>query len=170
MKLVLINGPSCAGKSTAVDSVMKNKENYFRLSYDSIKWSFSNYVAFKYSDEIYNLMLIIMNEMCRVKFDIICDSVIFKEHRQELTEVAEKYGYKIVSINLEANYDIVLTRYEQRKKEIAENLHKEPTHTSLEKFKELFDRYHNEKDPDAVTFDTGKQTQEEVSTEVLALL
>lgn len=42
MKLILVNGSTCAGKSTLVKAVLKQRERLYYLSYDALKWGFSN--------------------------------------------------------------------------------------------------------------------------------
>jgi len=37
MKFILLNGSSCSGKSTIIRNMMKEKDHFFQLSYDSLK-------------------------------------------------------------------------------------------------------------------------------------
>jgi uridine kinase len=42
-KIIIINGPSCAGKSTVISQIFETKKDIFWLKYDSIKRFFVDY-------------------------------------------------------------------------------------------------------------------------------
>ena len=51
MKFVIINGPSCAGKSTVTNQIILERDRFYKLSYDAQKWLFSKYKAdFQFED------------------------------------------------------------------------------------------------------------------------
>lgn len=165
MKLVIINGASCSGKSTVVETLIKEKEGYYNLSYDNIKWNFSRYEPQKFYEDIHILMLLILDSLCKLKYNVI-SATLHRNSRNNLIDIAQKYGYEIVEINLEAAWEVLEKRFEER---IA-NPTGRISNTSKERFKELYDIYNAEKNAEALTLRTDVLSKEEVFEQVLKLL
>ncbi len=169
MKFVLLNGASCSGKSTVVKRVLKDKAGYYQVSYDALKWGFSQYKPDKHFEEVRKLMRALTEAVCVMEYNIICDSGLFKETRDKLFEIAQKYNYEIIEINLEAPYEVLVERFDKRVAEAAAGGGR-VTNTSKERHKELFDIYESEKNLHAITYHTDKQSIDEVAEAVLKLL
>jgi|SRR3989338_702114 len=169
MKLVVLNGASCSGKSTIIKNIIKEKEGYFHLSYDSLKWQFSKYASGKYFKDVNIIMLSILDAVCKLKHNVICESY-HKESREKLIVLATEYGYEVVEINLEADWEVLSKRFEERVAEASLNPEIKVANRTIERFKELFDIYEKEKNPSAIIFRTDTQSIEEVSNSILKLL
>ena len=78
--------------------------------------------------------------------------------------------YEVVEINLEADWEVVSKRFEERVKSALANPERRIANLSTERFRELFDIYQNEKNPSAIIFRTDTQSIEEVSGSILKLL
>ncbi|MDD4989487.1 MAG: AAA family ATPase [Candidatus Pacebacteria bacterium] len=169
MKLLVLNGASCSGKSTIIKNIMKEKEGYFHLSYDSLKWQFSKYVSGKYYKDIHIIMLSILDAVCKLKHNVICEAY-HRESREKLISLAKEYGYQIIEINLEADFEVLSERFEQRVSEALANPEKRVANRTIERFTELFDIYQKEKNPSAIIFRTDTKSIKEVSDAVIALL
>lgn len=169
MKLVMINGPSCVGKSTTVQGVMESVENYYKLSGDHQKWMFSKYHRDIHKEDTARLLRAIAREICEMKYKIICDSALYRKNREALLEIARSYGYEIIEINLEADYDLLAQRFDER---IAEAAVKKVrySNTSKEVWKDLYNIYQEQKNPAAITLYTDKESKEQVIEKVLKLL
>ncbi|MFA6073609.1 MAG: AAA family ATPase [Candidatus Woesearchaeota archaeon] len=170
MKLVLLNGSSCAGKSSTIKALMKERKQLFLLSYDSIKWFFSHYQADKHQEDVQRVFLAVANSVFKMKYDIVCDSNITKIHRSELVNMALSQGYKILEVNLEADYDVLSKRFDARVANALADPNSKISNISKERFKELYDLFHKEKNPDAHTFKSDKLTPEEIAKEILRLI
>jgi predicted kinase len=171
MKLTIINGSSCAGKSTVVKAILKEKEHLFHLSYDSLKWSFSRYSPEKHSDNVHVLFFAVAETMIEMGYDVICDSTIFKKWRERLIEFATARRYEIVEVNLEAEYKTLLERFNARVARAKANPEMRITNTSEERFRTLYDTYQTEKNTAALTFWTDReQPIEEIEESILKLL
>ena len=117
------------------------------MSYDSIKWQFSQYShGGKYYEDIHKVMHSILGVVCELKYNVITEA-LHKISRQKLIDIATSHGYEILEINLEADYEILSKRFE-----------------------EFFDIYQREKNPSAITFITDTPNMEEVSENVMKLL
>lgn len=169
MKLIILNGSSCSGKSTIIKNIMEEKEHFFHLSYDSIKWQFSQYASGKYYKDIRVVMLSILDAVCKLKYKVICEA-LQKEFRKELIDLAKGYGYEVVEINLEADWKVLSERFDERVVEALANPKKRIANISKDRFKELFEMHQNEKNPLALVFRTDTQSIEEVSDGIMKLL
>lgn len=170
MKFVLINGCSCAGKSTVVSEVMAKKEHFFHLSGDSLKWSFSQYNRDTHADDTRRLVRAVAESVCEMGYDIICDSALHVETRTKLLEIPEKYGYEIIEINLEAEYPVLVGRFDIRVADAQKNQSKRISNTSKERFREIYEIYESGKNPMAITFRTDKETVDEIVMKIIDLI
>jgi predicted kinase len=170
MKFVFVNGSSCSGKSTVIERVMAERENVFHLSYDRLKWSFSKYTPQAQFQDVQALQLAALRAICEMKkYDIICDSGLYREWRETLFATARSYGFEVVGINIEAEYDVLAKRFDERVANAMANPEKKISNRSKERFKELYDTYQNEKNTEATVFRSDEQTPDEIAKQVLAL-
>ncbi len=170
MKLVLLNGSSCSGKSTIIKHIIKEKDNFFQLSYDSIKWLFSKYAYKKYGDDVQKVIFSIALTVFKMHYNVVADYTKDKKSRQKLIALAKKHGYEIIEINLEADYGVLSKRFDERVARALSNPELRIVNTSKERFNRLHEQFHKEKNSKAITFRTDKQTVEQVSKKILKLL
>lgn len=164
---LLVNGPSCVGKSTLIKNILQQKEDYFHLSYDTIKWLFSKYHFYKHTNSVESILFSILKVICKKNHNIICDYVIHPKDRKKVIQIVEKYNYKIISINLEAPLKILNERFEEERQI---NIERKRLGTTHERFREIYDTYHKEKDKNAKTFDTGKINADSLAKKVFKIL
>jgi predicted kinase len=169
MKLFVLNGCSCAGKTTILEKIMKEKDGYFHLGYDPIKWQFSRYVSGMYTDDIYEIMTATLTVLCQQKHNVVLEAY-YKEPRLRLIALAKQHGYEVIEVNLEAEWDVLVKRFEERMVKVAADPHIKIANRTKERLKELFDIYENGKNPEAIVVRTDNQTVEEAAKKVLSLL
>lgn len=169
MKLVILNGSSCSGKSTAIKAVMKEREGYFHLSYDTLKWQFSRYVSGKYTKDIYEIMVATLQALLKQKHNVICEAY-HPAQRVELITLAKKEGYEIVEINIEAEKEVLIERFNERVAAFMANPEKKIANRSIERFEELYKMYQDGKNPDAIVIRSDTQSIEEVWESILKYL
>lgn len=170
MYFISINGPSCSGKSTIIKEIMKVKDNLFRLSYDSLKWSFSRYSSKTHYNLVIDLILSTANFAFLKKYNIICDSSLYKKDRNKLINLAKKYNYKIIKINFEADFSVLEKRFEERVVSALANPDSRISNTSKERFRELVKIFEREKDNNAIIFKTDNQGPDVIVEEILKLI
>lgn len=172
MQLIQINGCSCSGKSTTVKGVLAERGGIFHLSQDTLKWSFSDYSKAKenYYKDVDAITLAVAETVFSLKYPVLCDSSLFKEHREKLTALARSHGYEVIEINIEAEYPILQARFEQRVEDALAAKSTRIANTSLDRFKELYKIYNEEKNPDAIVFHSDKMAPEEIISKVLELI
>ena len=169
MKLVILSGSSCSGKSTIIKELLKQKERYFYLSHDSLKWSFSQYSSGKYYEDIHKLKLCILEAVCELKYNVITEAV-GKISRQKHIDIAKIFGYEIVEINIEADWEILSKRFDERIANALANPEIKISNTSKERFKEIYNKFQSEKNPTVVSFRTDIQSIGEITKAILKLL
>jgi predicted kinase len=167
MKFISINGSTCSGKSTVCKNISKQRGRLFYLSYDAVKWSFSKYSPDTHAKDVHALLLSMTQAVCEMKYDIISDSGLHREWREKLLAVPRAHGYDIIEINLEADYNVLSQRFDERVARAIATPEKMIANLSKDRFKELFDIFQKEKNPAAITFRTDTQTMEEVSESIL---
>jgi len=166
MKLLLFNGPPCAGKSTIIEKVLVHQKRFFYLSYDHVKWQFSEYqpgTNTLYQD-IRILRLALLRDLCDMQYNVITYS-LHRETREKHIAIARSYGYDSIEINLEASYEALIERLNER---MARGLRKE--RITRERFDEMYQIYMSEKNTQATTFRTDLSGVEEIAERIGMLL
>ena len=170
MKFVSLNGSSSSGKSTIIKNILGQRDRLFYLSYDATKWQFSRYSPDEHIEDIHKLMLSMTETLCDMKYDIISDSAgLHRERREKLFDIPRAHGYEIIEINLEADYEVLAQRFDERVTKALASPERRISNLSKERFKEIHDIYQKEKNPSAITFRTDKQSIEEISESIMKL-
>ena len=170
MKFIMLSGHSCGGKSTVVKRLMEEREHLYQLSPDSQKWLFSKYDRSVHREDVHVVMRAIAEAVCGMKYDIISDSGLFRETREKMLEIPSAHGYDVVEINLEASWDTLGKRFDERLERAKNFPERKISNTSKEVFKEIYDIYEREKNPSAITLRTDEQDIEAVVTKVLEII
>ncbi len=147
---------------------MRSKENLFHLHYDSLKWFFSNYSKDKQYKDVQRIIFAIANEVFDMKYDIISDSSLNRDFRNQLIDLAKNNNYEVIEINLEADFNILLKRFNERVESAIKVPEKDRriSNLSVDRFKELYDIYNKEKNPDAIIFRADKESPEEIAEKI----
>ena len=171
MKFVMINGPSCSGKSVIIQRVIEAREGYYYLSFDGQRWFFSKYDGNVHAADVEEVVLVLGEALCKKKYNIICDSGLEKYFREKLLAIAKKNDYEIIEFNLETKFEILLDRFKKRVALATQNPYIKIPNTSLERFKELYDIYEKEKSVPQRTFRTdNEQSEEEIAKSILEII
>ncbi len=168
MKIIILNGSSCSGKSSIIKNLMKSKENLFHLHYDSLKWLFSKYQRESHYKDVQRIVLAIAREVFDMGYDIISDSSLTRDFRNQLIDLAKNNNYEVIEINLEADFDILLKRFNERVESALKVPEKDRriSNLSVDRFKELYDIYNQEKNSEAIVFRTDLESPEEISEKI----
>lgn len=169
MKFIGINGGTCVGKSSVVKNLLKQRDHAFYLGHDPLKRLFSKYSPQEQWEDVHALMLALLPVVAEKKYDIISDSGLRREWREELFGVARSLGYDVVEINFEAEYRVLEERFDERVARALANPELRVTNTSKDRFKELYDLFQEGKNPSAITFRTDTQSVEEITEDILKL-
>ncbi len=166
MKLLFINGASCAGKSTILKEIMKQRPHTFHLSFDAIKWMFSDYNRATHKDDVGKLFFAMEETILNLEYDILCESGVWREHREKILKLAQEHGYETIEINLEADKLVLEERFKERVN--IGKIHKlKMANTSIDRFNELWEIYRNEKNEEAITYRTDLLSLDEIVSDIL---
>lgn len=169
MKLLILNGGSCSGKSSVIKYIMKKREHLFHLSYDSLKWSFSNYSSDKYYKDVQKIVLAVASTVFKMNYDVISDSTLYNSSRKKLINLATLAGYQILEINLEASREILIKRFDERVASALATPEKRISNFSKDRFQELLDIFEREKNLQAISIRTDNQSIEDVAESILKI-
>lgn len=167
--LILINGPTCVGKSAVITELGKLRTGFFHLSYDRVKWCFLDYKSGSHADEIYKMLTALMRECVEAGVSVIKDGGLYKEKIFPIVELAKEAGYKIVEVNLEAPKEILIKRFEDRIERSNKNGKEGFANLSEERFWELNEMYESSKNTELKTYDTSLMSSEEIAKDILTL-
>jgi predicted kinase len=170
MYLISINGASCSGKSTVIREIMKNQDNLFHLSYDSLKWSFSKYNHKTHYRLVFDLLLNLAKSVLDKNYNIISDASLYKKDRNKLINLAKKYKYRVIEINLEADFDVLEKRFEERVSSALNSPNSRISNTSKKRFGELFEIFEKERNNKAILIKTDNQKIEKIARDILKLI
>ncbi len=170
MKLLILNGSSCSGKSTIIKNIMKQKKGIFYLSYDRLKWFFSDYKAEQYYRDIQKIILAIATSVFKMKYQVVCDWALYQSSRKKLIALAQRYNYEILEINLLADFNILAQRFDERVAQSLLSSERRISNVSRIRFKELVDIFEREKNPLAITLRTDTASIEEVTATIVKML
>ncbi len=168
--LIVINGPTCVGKSAVITELGKLRKGFFHLSYDRVKWCFLDYKSGSHADEIYRMLEALMKECVATGTSVIKDGGLYKEKIVPLVELAKDADYKIVEVNLEAPKDVLIKRFEDRVERANKNGREGFANLSEERFWELNEMYEFSKNGELKTYDTSLMSSEEIAKDILSLV
>lgn len=157
--------PSCAGKSTAVDTLLWKYPNIFHINKDKVKWLISDYSSKNeiHRDTLKQMLL----WMAKIAIDNWL-SVFLEWQKQIVSEIlnyTKNKNLNIGYVNLEAPLVVLENRFQDRLIE-CENKWIKISNTSVEWLRRRYDIYQAEKIEKWITLDTDLLTKEEVVNEI----
>ena len=157
--MIFLSWPSCAWKSTVSDALFSKYPWLFRVKSDSIKRFIAWYSRQVHIPAVTNMSFDLSESAMKEWFSLLLETRFSLERYQEL---ANRYWYKVIVINLEAPYDILEKRFFERVSSHKESWSNFPINTDVERFKSLYESYMTDKIPATITFDTSAITVEEI--------
>jgi predicted ABC-type ATPase len=161
-KLIIINGPSCAGKSTIIDEFFLYQKSFFWLKYDAIKRFFVDYEPTHDKEKVQELVTTIGRDRIDRGEDILLEN-----HIGPIVEFARENGYDIFGFDIEVPYPVLLQRFQERVVNIKTGV---KINTSEERHRGIYDAYISNKRDGGITFDTSILSKEEIVERIMALV
>ena len=156
--IILLSWPSCSWKSTVSDTLFEKYPWIFRVKSDSIKRFISWYTPNLYVNNVTNMCFALCESAMQEWFSLLCEIRFTLDTYQAL---AEKYEYKIVTVNLEAPYEILEKRFSERVTAYKESWSKWYMNTDMGRFTSMYEKYMTDKIDATMSFDTSKVTVDE---------
>lgn len=161
----------CAGKSTITKLLMQN-DNLFRGSYDAVKWLVSNFNADNENQRkiAKEIIFAAISTAVETGLSVIIDGG-FADYRDRYKELAQKFDFKYVSVNIEAPVEVLEKRFLERVESASKIDNKNISVTTLEGFHSRYQWYLNiNKDINGITFDSDKMSADEIYSEIINLI
>lgn len=163
--MLIINGPSCGGKSSASDVITGNYGGIFNSRNDTIKWLISDYEPSRHKVQVQNITLAATRAALVSGFSIIKEGAFWSEP-QDYVNLAEEMNVPLIVANVEAPWDVLMSRFEKRveaKKQGAKKI----ANVDPQKFKNIYDAYIEAKVDTPLNFDSSVQTPEEIAETIV---
>lgn len=160
--MLIINGPSCAGKTSVADMLLRY-DNIFYAKYDALKWLVSNYTPTDHKTLVSDMALLLAEHAVKNGFSIISEAR--GEAADGYLAFAAEKSIPMYRVNVEAPWEVLEERFQVRieaKKQGARISNVDP-----KRFKELYDRYVEVKVETELTFDSSKQSPEEIADTIV---
>lgn len=170
--LLEINGPMCAGKSTLVVAFME-KDCVFNGSYDQVKRLISNYSLDDpdHREIAREITFQMISAAIASGLSVVVDGGRYKD-RERYGELANKHGFKFLSVNIEAPYDVLKQRFLERVQAGKKIDRPMIAVTTIEEFDSRYKWYMqvNKNSKATATFDSSEMGVEEIMFEIDKLI
>jgi len=157
--LLILNGPSCGGKSTVSDILFEKFGGIYKAKNDAIKWLISDYDANSQRGIVHEMTLETMEVALSHGLSVMKEGGLWEFG--SYVKMAKDHNVPVFVANIEAPWDILFSRFEFRieaKKNGEKIANVDPV-----RFKELYDMYQKNKTKSELEFDSSEQTPEQIS-------
>ncbi len=156
--LLIVNGPSCGGKSTTANLFLERYGNIFNAKYDHIKWLISDYDRRRDIDTVYEMTLEVARIALKNNLSVLKEGGLFEP--ENYVQLAKDFNVPFFVANVSAPEDVLEQRFLDRieaKKNGAKIANVDP-----DRFRELNKIYLSTKMESPLEFDSSKQSAEEI--------
>jgi predicted kinase len=161
---LIINGPSCGGKSAVADALHDKYEGIFNAKSDRIKWLISDYNSSKHRGVVHEIVLEALKVALKNGLSVIKEGAIWKP--EELIGIAEDYKAPLFIVNVSAPEDVLEKRFQERveKKKLGAQI----ANVDPERFRELNKMYLDSKMETPLEFDSSTQAASEMVEKIIS--
>lgn len=161
--LLVLHGPSCAGKSTISDIIFKQYGGIFKGKSDTIKRLISDYDYPTHRDMVGEMTLATMKIALAHGLSVLKEGGLYG--LPELVSISKETQVPLFMVNIAAPWEVLLERFQVRKENPLPNV---KINTDTTRFKEVYDEYLATKMETPLEFDSSKQTPEEIVATIVA--
>ena len=159
---LIVNGPSCGGKSSVSDVLCEKYGRIFKGKSDVIKWLISDYTAVNDRGVLLEMTVATMRVALSHGLSVLKEGAHWAP--EKYVAMAKEFNIPLFIANVEAPWDILVERFEHRieKKKLGAKI----ANTDPVRFKELYDSYNLTKMETSLSFDSSKQSPEEIASTI----
>lgn len=160
--LLLVNGPSCGGKSTVSKILLEQYGGIFNVKGDHIKWLISDYDAPTHRAVVHEMTLELVKIALSDGLSVLKEGGLFEP--EKLVEIAKEHNVPFFVANISAPRQVLDSRFLERieaKKNGAKISNVDP-----KRFSELYEMYLTTKMESPLEFDSSVQTPEEIANAI----
>lgn len=163
---LLINGPSCGGKSSVSDILFKKYGGIFNGKSDVIKWLISDYQSDAHRKTVHRMTIETLRVALSHGLSAIKEGGLWEP--QAYVELSESAGVPLFIANVEAPWEVLASRFETRVK--AKRQGARISNANPRRFRELYDMYHATKMRTGMEFDSSKESPEQIADRIVAFM
>ncbi len=160
--LLLVNGPSCGGKSTVSKILLEKYGGIFNAKGDHIKWLISDYDAATHRGVVHEMTLELVKIALVNKLSVLKEGGLFEP--EKLVDIAKEHNVAFFVVNISAPKKVLDSRFLERieaKKNGAKISNVDP-----KRFDELYKMYLSTKMESPLEFDSSVQAPEEIAAAI----
>lgn len=162
---LVINGPSCGGKSSVSTILTEKYGGIFNANNDVVKWLISDYDPLTHKVIVQKIVLEATRAALTNNFSIIKEGAFWSEP-QDYTNLAQEMNIPLFVANVEAPWDVLMTRFEKRVEAKAQGV-KKIANVDPHKFKNIYDTYIATKVETPLQFDSSLQSPEHIAETIV---
>lgn len=132
-RLIVVLGDLAAGKSTFA-KILSDRFNLALINKDDIKEILGDKIGFKnrednirLSEASYSVMFYVFEKACLGNADVILEANFHNPQLEEISQIVNKYNYKVMTIFITADPSTLYQRYINR----MNNENRNPVHASI---------------------------------------
>jgi predicted kinase len=163
--MLIINGPSCGGKSSVSDIITGEYGGVFNSRNDTLKWLISDYEPSMHKVVVQDITLAATRAAISANLSVIKEGAFWSEP-EDYVKLAEDTGLPLFVANVEAPWDVLASRFEARIQAKKQGV-KKIANVDPAKFKAIYDMYRETKADTELNFDSSLQTPEEIANVIV---
>lgn len=162
--LLILNGPSCGGKSTVSDLLCEKYSGIYKAKSDVIKWLISDYQPAAHRGVVHQMTIETMRVALSRGLSVIKEGASWEP--EKYVELSKAANVPMYTVNIEAPWEVLVSRFEARVE--AKKLGAKISNVDPKRFKELYDLYLSTKTSSELEFDSSKDTPEQIAKQIVA--
>lgn len=163
--ILVLNGPSCAGKTTVSDIIFKAYGGIFKGKSDTIKRLISDYDYTQHHDLVAEMTLATIKVALGHGLSILKEGGLYGI--EEMQRLAHESNTPIFIANIEAPWEVLVERFQER---VANPIPGLKINTDLTRFREVYDEYLATKPATPYEFDSSLMTPDQIVSAIIELL
>lgn len=156
--MLIVNGPSCGGKTTVSELFLKRFKNVFNASGDKIKWLLSDYNAEIHKGIIHDMILEIIKVALKNNLSVLKQGALYEA--EVLLKIAKENNIPVFIANVSAPDEVLKKRFEERI--LAQKEGARISNVNKERFWQLNQIFLSSKMESPLDFDSSTQSPEEI--------
>lgn len=161
--LLILNGPSCGGKSAVSDIIFETYGSIYKAKSDAIKWLISDYDANLHRGVVHIMTFETMRVALSHGLSVMKEGGSWEP--EKYVALAGMAHVPLFIANVEAPWAVLAARFEARKE--AKKQGAKISNTDPKRFKELYDMYIDTKMKTELEFDSSTQSPEEIAGKIV---
>lgn len=139
--LVLFYGPSCSGKSTICNLLIPKYPWSMHIKTDTIKRFIIWYNPINHVVLARNMTIWLAESAMKENLSLFVEAHLDSKHINTYKELCNHYNYRLITLWFEADYNVLMQRFQERISSIQQQRKKIYANQDIEKFKERYKTY-----------------------------